>query len=135
VLLSATCATNTYPVWGNGLSSNTTSTSASIYVNDPTTASYTAKCSNYFCISANSPPVRIVKEPSIQSVKTGDWQDATTWSCNCIPINCQDVSIEQGHIVNVPINDAKAKNITVKGILNFQNNVPPSNSKVSIGGI
>lgn len=135
VLLSATCATNTYPVWGNGLSSNTTSTSASIYVNDPTTASYTAKCSNYFCISANSPPVRIVKDPNIQSVKAGDWQDATTWSCNCIPINCQDVSIERGHTVNVPVNDAKAKNITVKGILNFQNNAPPSNSKVSIGGI
>jgi pimeloyl-ACP methyl ester carboxylesterase len=135
VLLSATCATNTYPVWWNGLYSNATSTSASIYANATTTASYTARCSNYFCISANSPPVRIVKEPSIQSVKTGDWQDATTWSCNCIPINCQDVSIEQGHTVNVPINDAKAKNITVKGILNFQNNAPPGNSRVSIGGI
>lgn len=134
VLLSATCATNTYPVWGNGLYSNATSTSASVYANATTTESYTARCSNYFCISANSPPVRIVKEPSIQSIKTGDWQDAATWSCNCVPINCQDVSIEQGHTINIPINDAKAKNITIKGILNFQNNAPPISSKVSLGG-
>ncbi|MCU0471391.1 MAG: GPI inositol-deacylase [Arcicella sp.] len=94
VVLSTNCGANTIPLWQNY------ATSATLYVNATSTTNYTVQCSNYFCTSANSPPVRIVNEPNIQSVKTGNWQAPDTWSCNCVPINCQNVTVQTGHTVN-----------------------------------
>lgn len=128
IVLSTNCGANTNPLWQNY------ATSATLYVNATTTTNYTVQCSNYFCTSSNSPPVRIINEPNIQSVKTGNWQAPDTWSCNCVPINCQNVTVQTGHTVNVPVTDAKVKNIIVRGILNFQNSTLSTKGKVNIGG-
>lgn len=41
----------------------------------------------------------------VASVQTGDWMDAATWDCNCIPGENSDVSIQSGHIVSVAPGD------------------------------
>jgi hypothetical protein len=129
VSLSANCQAGDNPIWDNG----TTTLTRNVYVNASSTANFSVKCSNYFCTTANAPPVRIVNQPFIQSTKTGNWQDPTMWSCNCVPINCQTVTVQNGHTVNVPINDAKAKNILIRGNLNFQNVSPTVKGKVGLG--
>jgi hypothetical protein len=55
------------------------------------------------------------------------------WTNNFVPLNCQTVTIQTGHTVIVPINDAKAKNIIVKGSLNFLNVSPTVKGKVGLG--
>lgn len=127
VVLSTNCGANTNPLWQNY------ATSVTLYVNATTTTNYTVQCSNYFCTSSNSPPVRIVNEPNIQSTKSGNWQDPTMWTNNFVPLNCQTVTIQTGHTVTVPINDAKAKNIIIRGNLNFQNVSPTVKGKVGLG--
>jgi hypothetical protein len=129
VSLSTNCQAGDNPIWDNG----TTTLTRNVYVNASSTANFSVKCSNYFCTTANAPPVRIVNQPFIQSTKTGNWQDPTMWSCNCVPINCQTVTVQNGHTVNVPINDAKAKNILIRGNLNFQNVSPTVKGKVGLG--
>jgi hypothetical protein len=109
------------------------STSNPLNIIPPNTITYTAKCQIASCSSANSPPVRIVNEPSIQSTKSGNWQDPTMWTNNFVPLNCQTVTIQTGHTVNVPINDAKAKNIIIRGNLNFQTVSPTVKGKVGLG--
>ncbi|MDZ7900155.1 MAG: alpha/beta fold hydrolase [Arcicella sp.] len=126
-LLSTNCGANTTPLWQNLATSNT------INVTPPSTTNYTVRCNNYFCTSSNSPPVRIVNEPNIQTVKSGNWQDPTVWTNSVIPLNCQTVTIQAGHNVNVPINDARAKNIIIRGNLNFQNVSPTVKGKVGLG--
>ena len=128
--LSSGCQGGMNLTWQDG------NTSSFRYYNASSTRDFVVSCSNYFCNSANSPPVRIttVVEPNIQSVKTGNWQAPDTWSCNCVPLNCQNVTVQTGHTVSVPVTDAKAKNITIKGILNFQNPTPSTKGKVGLGG-
>ena len=128
--LSSGCQGGMNPTWQDG------NTSSFRYYNASSTRDFVVSCSNYFCNSANSPPVRIttVVEPNIQSVKTGNWQAPDTWSCNCVPLNCQNVTVQTGHTVSVPVTDAKAKNIIIKGILNFQNPTPSTKGKVGLGG-
>ena len=128
--LSSGCQGGMNPIWQDG------NTSSFRYYNASSTRDFVVSCSNYFCNSANSPPVRIttVVEPNIQSVKTGNWQAPDTWSCNCVPLNCQNVTVQTGHTVSVPVTDAKAKNITVRGVLNFQNPTPSTKGKVGVGG-
>jgi hypothetical protein len=109
------------------------STSNPLNIIPPNTITYTAKCQIASCSSANSPPVRIVNEPNIQSTKSGNWQDPTMWTNNFVPLNCQTVTIQTGHTVTVPINDAKAKNIIIRGNLNFLNVSPTVKGKVGLG--
>jgi subtilisin family serine protease len=127
--LSTNCQVGDNPIWDNG----TTTITRNVYVNASSTANFSVKCSNYFCTTANAPPVRIVNQPFIQSTKSGNWQDPTMWTNNYVPLNCQTVTIQTGHTVNVPINDAKAKNIIIKGNLNFQNVSPTVKGKVGLG--
>jgi hypothetical protein len=132
IALTTNCASGNTSSWFDGL--NTYSNTLSLYYfNATTTTTYTAKCSNYFCNSTNSPPVRIVKEPNIQSTKNGNWQDPTMWTNNYVPLNCQTVTIQTGHTVTVQINDAKAKKIIINGKLNFQNVSPTVKGKVGLG--
>ena len=126
-LLSTNCGVNSTPLWQN------LATTTTLNVTPSTTTNYTVQCKNYFCSSTNSPPVRIVNEPNIQSTKSGDWQDPTMWANSFVPLNCQTVTIQTGHTVTVPINDAKAKKIIINGKLNFQNVSPTVKGKVSLG--
>ena len=125
------CGTNTVK-WFVGTTEQLL-TNNPLNITPPNTITYTAKCQIASCSSANSPPVRIINEPNIQSTKSGNWQEPTMWANNVVPLNCQTVTIQAGHTVTVPINDAKAKNIIIKGNLNFQNVSPTVKGKVSLG--
>jgi hypothetical protein len=131
-VLTTNCANNAVSVWYGGVNPYS-STGIDHYVTTTSTTTYTAKCQLGSCLSANSPPVKIVNEPNIQSTKSGNWQDPTIWANSVVPINCQTVIIQTGHTVTVPINDAKAKSIIIRGNLNFQNVSPTVKGKVSLG--
>ena len=128
VTLSAGCQSGMNTLWNDG------STSSIRYINASSTRDFFVNCNNSFCNVGYSPPVRITAlNPNVQSIKTGDWQDVTLWTSNLVPLNCQTVTIQTGHTVNVPINDAKAKNIIIKGRLNFINVSPTVKGKVGLG--
>ncbi|PWK28952.1 pregnancy-associated plasma protein-A [Arcicella aurantiaca] len=128
VMLSAGCQSGMNTLWNDG------STSSIRYLTASSTRDFFVNCNNYFCNKGYAPPVRIIAlNPNVQSTKTGNWQDATLWSSNLVPLNCQTVTIQAGHTVNVPINDAKAKNIIIRGNLNFQNFSPTIKGKVGLG--
>lgn len=128
VTLSTGCQSDMNPLWSDG------STSSIRYINASSTRDFVVNCNNYFCKTNYSPPVRITAlNPNVQSTKTGNWQDVTLWTSNIVPLNCQTVTIQAGHTVNVPINDAKAKYIIIKGNLNFQNVSPTVTGKVGLG--
>lgn len=38
------------------------------------------------------------------SVRTGNWNDATVWSCNRVPLSTDVVQVATGHIVTIPAN-------------------------------
>ena len=128
--LSSGCQGDMNPTWQDG------NTSLFRYYNASSTRDFVVSCSNYFCNSAQSPTVRITtaNNVSVQSVKSGNWQDPTVWTNSVIPLNCQTVTIQAGHTVTVPINDAKAKNVIIRGNLNFQNVSPTVKGKVGLGG-
>jgi subtilisin family serine protease len=128
VTLNTGCQSGMNPLWNDGF------TSSIRYLAASSTRDFTVNCNNYFCKTAYSPPVRITAlNPNVQSQRNGNWQDATLWTSNLVPLNCQTVTIQTGHTVNVPINDAKAKNIIIKGNLNFLNVSPTVKGKVGLG--
>lgn len=128
VTLSAGCQSGMNTLWNDG------STSSIRYINASSTRDFFVNCNNNFCNNGYSPPVRITAlDSNVQSTKTGNWQDVTLWTSNLIPLNCQTVTIQAGHTVNVPINDAKANSIIIKGNLNFQNVSPTVKGKVGLG--
>ena len=128
VTLSTNCQSGMNPLWNDG------STSSIRYINASSTRDFMVNCSNNFCNNGYSPPVRITAlNPNVQSQRNGNWQDVTLWTSNLVPLNCQTVTIQTGHTVNVPINDAKAKKIIINGKLNFQNVSPTVKGKVGLG--
>ncbi len=128
VTLSAGCQSGMNTLWNDG------TTSSIRYINASSTRDFFVNCNNYFCNTGYAPPVRITAlNPNVQSQRNGNWQDATLWTSNLVPLNCQTVTIQTGHTVNVPINDAKAKNIILNGKLNFINVSPTVKGKVGLG--
>ena len=128
VTLSTNCDTGVSPIWSDG------STSSIRYLTASSTRDFAVNCNNYFCNANYSPPVRIIAlNSNTQTTKNGNWQNITLWTSNIAPLNCQTVTIQAGHTVNVSINDAKAKNIIIKGNLNFINVSPSIKGKVSLG--
>ena len=58
---------------------------------------------------------------SMYSVKSGNWDDATVWSCARIPTNSDIVTITSGHTVTVPSSvTAHAKDVKAYGVLTLQ---------------
>ncbi len=128
VTLSAGCQSGMNTLWNDG------TTSSIRYINASSTRDFFVNCNNYFCNTGYAPPVRIIAlNPNVQSQRDGNWQDATLWTSSLVPLNCQTVTIQTGHTVNVPINDAKAKSIIIRGRLNFQNVSPTVKGKVGLG--
>lgn len=41
----------------------------------------------------------------IASVQSGDWQDASTWDCSCVPSAANDVTIQSTHAVSIATGD------------------------------
>ena len=57
---------------------------------------------------------------SIQSVKTGMWNDPTTWDCNCVPLDTYDISINSSHTVTLAGNSgARDLNVSSGGSLDL----------------
>ncbi|NOG58611.1 MAG: T9SS type A sorting domain-containing protein [Bacteroidetes bacterium] len=52
------------------------------------------------------------KDSGIESVKSGEWEDTDTWSCNCIPTDVDVVTIISPHLVEVNSN-AEVLNLTL----------------------
>lgn len=108
---------------GGGIVSwNTGQTGSNISISPSITTSYTAICKIGTLTSADSVPIVIsVFDGIIYSIASGNWDNQTTWSCNCIPAICNDVEVEVGHVVNIPENiKGKLKNLSIKGIVNLQ---------------
>jgi hypothetical protein len=63
----------------------------------------------------NGKAVIQVANSVIYSVRSGSWQDPSTWSCQCAPWVNDDVEIRQGHTVTVGGITAHARNIKLAG--------------------
>ena len=97
-------------------------TGVSISVSPSITTSYTATCTFGAVVSANSSSLSIgVFDGAITSLSSGNWTNASTWSCNCIPASCNDITVETGHIVIIPATlTGRLKNLTVKGMVDMK---------------
>ena len=81
-----------------------------------------ANCANPFTsIAVNI----ILANGQIVSVKSGNWEDASTWDANRVPVPTDNVLIETGHLVTIFTNTATAKTVCFKvgGELKFINNI------------
>lgn len=59
-----------------------------------------------------------LKQGTINSVQSGDWNSTSTWSCSCIPTVNDSALISQGHTVTVSQNQ-DIKKLTVRGTLDI----------------
>lgn len=86
------------------------------------TSSYTATCTVGSNISLSSLPLTVsIFEGAITSLNSGDWDNPSTWSCNCVPALCNDVAVETGHIVTIPMSIVgHLKNLILKGTVALQ---------------
>jgi large repetitive protein len=101
-------------------------TGSAIIVNPSITTGYRANCTLGAVVSGNSPTVIITVNATITSIQSGNWNNKTTWSCNCIPDVCNNVIIETIHNVTIPQTTplsyiGKLKNLTLKGTINNLN--------------
>lgn len=67
---------------------------------------------DYFTIGTDNGSV-------ITSIKTGFWDVASTWNCNCVPGAADDATITNGHTVSARTT-TNINNLTVNGNLNTQ---------------
>jgi hypothetical protein len=100
-----------------------TQTGSVIIVNPSITTGYRVNCTLGTVVSRNSPTVIITVNATITSIQSGNWNNKTTWSCNCIPDVCNNVIVEIGHNVTIPDTTpnsyiGKLKNLTLRGTVN-----------------
>jgi hypothetical protein len=103
-----------------------TQTGSVIIVNPSVTTGYRVNCTLGTVVSGNSPTVIITVNATITSIQSGNWNNKTTWSCNCIPDVCNNVIVETVHNVTIPQTIpnsyiGKLKNLTLKGTINNLN--------------
>jgi Ig-like domain CHU_C associated len=61
---------------------------------------YYAKCSLSGCVSEKSNDITVsIGAPIAISVKSGDWNDKTTWNINRVPLAIDSVIIDENHVV------------------------------------
>ncbi len=105
-----------------------------------TNATFTATQTGTYTLSVNNIPAAacgFITPPlvisagvplTISSLASGNWNVAATWSCNCIPTSCDNVTVETGHTVTIPVSQTgKLKNLTVKGLVDMKS---PSSMKL-----
>ncbi|MCU0470421.1 MAG: DNA/RNA non-specific endonuclease [Arcicella sp.] len=97
--------------------------------------------------AGNSTPFTVVDNaplPIIRSVKTGNWNDPTSWTCNCIPAFSDTVRVRSPHtitVLNLTTEQGCAKIIVDNGAtLNIQSVtfkmgfpvIPPQSNNINI---
>jgi hypothetical protein len=83
---------------------------------------YTVAASQNGC-SATSDPLVINIGDKQQSIKTFNWNDASTWSCGSVPVVTEDILINKGHTVTIPNNyTGFMKDLQLNGSLNYGTN-------------
>lgn len=103
------------------------------------TTTYYAKCAvttnSVTCIGQASGNVTVTVGPlEIISIKTGNWEDPTTWNVGRLPLVTEDVTINTSHIVTITTpTQATAKKLIYKtgSTLNFDNNT----AKLTLGNL
>ncbi|MEZ0539115.1 ELWxxDGT repeat protein [Fibrella arboris] len=80
--------------WSTGATGNQLS------VSPGQSTSYSATCTLNGCSSVASSPVMITVYPENTTVKTGNWNDATVWSCGRVPTTADAVTLN--HAITIP---------------------------------
>ena len=83
---------------------------------------YTVSVSQSSCTSISDPFVINIGDKQ-QSIKTFNWNDASTWSCGTVPVVREDILINKGHTVTIPNNyTGFMKDLQLNGALNYGTN-------------
>jgi hypothetical protein len=117
--LSATNCNGTL-IWYNA-SSNL---SVTMPVSPQVTTDYFAKCAvtndGLTCSSDASNVVKVTVIPGIMSVKTGNWEEPSTWNLGRLPTINEDVIIDNNHIITVnTFNQATARRVIYRANTNI----------------
>jgi hypothetical protein len=71
-------------------------------VSPTVTTLYYAKCNLSGCVSAKSGDITVsIGAPIAISIKTGDWEDKSTWNINRVPLPIDSVIIDANHTVTI----------------------------------
>ena len=103
------------------------------------TASYYAKCSvtanSVTCIGQASGNVFVSVGPMlVVSIKTGNWEDPSTWNVGRLPLITEEVKINFGHLVTITTpNQATAKKVVYQ--LGATIRFADSMSKLTLGSL
>ena len=124
ITLTATGCTGTL-IWFNAADNS----SVPMPVSPTSTTNYYAKCEMTInggtCISLASENVTVaVEQLVIFSLKSGDWEDLTTWNIGRLPLVSEEVTIDKTHTITITTDtQATAKKIIYKlnATLNFSN--------------
>ncbi len=119
---SSVTLTATACAGGGTVTWSTSQTGLTISVSPTLTTNYTATCTVGSVTSANSSPISIaVFDGIITSLASGDWNTPATWSCNCIPAACNDVIVDTGHVVTIPVTQkGRLQNLTLRGTVDVK---------------
>jgi hypothetical protein len=134
ITLTATGCAGTL-LWFNAADNS----SVTMPISPTATTTYYAKCAvtanSVTCIGQASGNVIVTVGPlEIISIKTGDWEDPTTWNVGRLPLVTEDVTIDTSHIVTVTTpTQATAKKLIYKtgSTLNFGN----TTAKLTLGSL
>ena len=124
ISLTATGCVGTL-IWFNAADNS----SVPMPVSPTTTTNYYAKCevttNDVTCIGSASENVIVsVEQLVIFSIKSGDWEDLTTWNIGRLPLISEEVTIDGTHTITIRTDtQATAKKIIYKSnaTLNFSN--------------
>jgi len=114
------------------------STAVTMPVSPTVTTSYFARCeqtaNGITCSSVNSANVKVkISTGIVISIKTGNWEDPTTWDSGSVPTATDVVIIDSTHTVSITTDTATAKKLDMKlnSVLNYAN----SSAKLALTGL
>ena len=83
---------------------------------------YTVRVFQNSCSTISDPFIINIGDKQ-QSIKTFNWNDASTWSCGTVPVLTEDILINKGHTVTIPNNyTGFMKDLQLNGSLQYGTN-------------